>query len=755
MTVLDHQAALASAAPDPAWGHVEIMAGLLGCESERDAWQRIADAARLLLGAEIAIGMEFVCDERAVVRWGDGIPGLEHDVTLPIAPDSQAAHVMAAPGVVVVDDLAAVREFTPSAPLVHAGVRSSLGIALTLGDGERVLLGLHARAVGRFDAAAVAAFAIFADFVGRAVRHLRDRLRLARDASVDGLTGLANRATILDELGRRLGQRVRTAALLLDLDGFKAVNDRHGHRTGDLVLRTVGARIERTLGPDDRIGRLGGDEFLVLTSDDERAASLAERMIGHVEETIVAEADVVQVSASIGVARSRPDDDIGSMIERADRLMYRAKSTGRGTVHLDVDPAESGAAPAPAPVRPIASKALLEEAVAQVRVVVQPIIDARSRTVHGVEALARGPIGHPLEFPDRLFASAITHERLGELELAAKIAAFDAELPDDVVLFVNLEPSLLCDPAWLGRLQRAWAASGSSRSVTAEVTERAVLRSPGHLLRAVAACRRLGWRIALDDVGSRTESLAALRWVRPDVVKLDMRLLDGENQAHAAGVVAAIAGYRRTRRAGEVVVVAEGVETAAQEARAAVLGADLLQGYRFGRPSPSEELALAPPPPARPLGIPTFTDADVPVHAAIAARADLAHLARHVESSALTPDCVLLTAVQHADHVTLPVRRQLRAMSRRCGFVGLLGVGVSELDLDDVRGVRVADLRPDDVRTRDWVVIVMSPTTSIGLVATELDGQDRVRSDERRFRYRFVTAPDEVESIGRELLARF
>lgn len=749
---------------DSHWPIVTGLLPLLDCASERDGWCRAVEIAAKFFGADLAAAIERVDDERVTVHASIGMSTLEPDLVFPIAPDSQAAFVFESTGPVRSDDIRVDDRFVGGRLLTEIGVVSSMAVSFDLPDDRTAVISLHSTEAAAFREDDLSSFATLGNFFSLAMRRIRRRIELEHGAHFDLLTGLANRPSVLSELAERFETSDEVSVMVIDLDGFKAVNDDLGHPAGDSVLSTVATRLDRSVRLDDRLGRLGGDEFLLIT-DDVDLMRRADHLIGHVEEAILVDDRLVQISASIGIARRRPDDTTTTLIERADRLMYRAKSTGRGAVCLDVttDPAPVGTRRVPSTRTTKTNLAVVDDAVARLRLVFQPIVHTSTHELHGVEALTRGPVGHPLQFPDQLFPAAATFGRAGELELASKISAFDAALPDAVALYINVEPALLCDVGWLEALTEAWVTARSrpqnrltiDRVVVAELTERAVLRSPGRLLRAVQACRNLGWRIALDDVGSRSESLAALRWIRPDVIKLDMSLIENDNPAHSANIVAAVDTYRNMHDSMDISVIAEGVETAQHERRAVVLGADRLQGYRFGRPGPVEDLA------ARQVGEP-----GIPVQPSSkgrrrrATKRELLHLSRHVESGILTSDCVLLSALQHADHLSAHTRRQYRALARRCGFVGMVGVDLSRVGGDDMSGVRTADLVPADPMTHNWHVIVMSPTTSIGLLATEVDdtassGKPPTDDMQRLFDYELITDPDQVEAAARELLHYF
>ena len=720
---------------------------LVTCTSERSGWQLAVEIARDLFGADLSIAIEFIGEERAEVRSGAGFRHLAPGLVIPISPDSQAAAArIDVP--CISGDLTAERRFEPSGFLLREGVRSSVSVRFRLGD-VTALLGIHSRTVDFFDHDDVMRLTTFVEVVQSSLGRLRDHAELRLAASTDPLTGCLNRASILHHLEARLDDDGRCAVLLVDLDGFKTVNDTLGHRAGDIALSIVAERIERSMGSRGRLGRLGGDEFLAVLEDSD-GIRLAERMIGHVEEVMAVDGSPVQLSASIGVARRRTNDDAMVLLERADRLMYRAKTQGRGHVEADVvvDEAPRDTTPHRRMDDHRATAAEIDDALAGLRVVVQPIVGAGDQRIHGVEALCRGPLGHPLETPDRLFDAARTFSRLGDLELEVKRLAFDLQLAPDTSLYVNVEPALLCSRSWMDRLSEIWRAGSQRAPVVVELTERAVLRSPGRLLAAVDACRSMGWMIALDDVGSRSESLAALRWIDPDVVKLDMSLLTTENTAHTAHVIAAISSHRSRRTGGAVRVIAEGVETLESARYADVLGADLHQGFLYGRPVPIAELHTHVP-------VEMGRDdrpARITPEERIATVADLVRISRHVESSALSPDCIIVASVQDARHVTDRTRHQYEGLARRCGFVGLVGHGFARLDDHHLRGVRLAEVDADDPITSMWHVVALSPTTSIAMIAREVEPD---RDGRRRFGYRMLTDPAEVEAAARRLLRHF
>jgi len=242
------------------------------------------------------------------------------------------------------------------------------------------------------------------------------------------------------------------------------------------------------------------------------------------------------------------------------------------------------------PVVEAAEQAVLERLLAEraVRTVFQPLVSLDSGQVRGFEALSRGPAGSVLERPDLLFAAARRARRLRDLDIACRTAALTAAkiagLTDPYRLFINAEPEAL----------DGWRPSPEHEhlplTVVLELTERALTSQPAQLLQTVARVRALGWGVALDDVGADPASLALLPLVQPDVIKLDLALIQDRPSAQIAAVVNAV--HAEAERSGTV-VLAEGIETAEHLRTARALGATVGQGWYFGRPGP-----LASPLPA-------------------------------------------------------------------------------------------------------------------------------------------------------------
>lgn len=218
--------------------------------------------------------------------------------------------------------------------------------------------------------------------------------------------------------------------------------------------------------------------------------------------------------------------------------------------------------------------------------VFQPLVDLHSGRLAGYEALARGPAGTRWESPDALFTAAAAAGRVPELDWACRAAAYRAAmaagLPDDMPLFVNVEPVSVGTPCPPHLAETVRAAAGRLRIVY-EVTEREVARDPAGLLAAVTLARAASAGIALDDVGAEPASLAMMPLLDPDVIKLDLGLVQGRTSPEVAGIVTAVLAHAERTGAR---ILAEGIEDPRHIDVARALGASLGQGYRLGRPGP-------------------------------------------------------------------------------------------------------------------------------------------------------------------------
>ncbi|MPQ98992.1 diguanylate cyclase [Modestobacter sp. I12A-02628] len=393
-----------------------------------------------------------------------------------------------------------------------------------------------------------------------------------------------------------------------------------------------------------------------------------------------------------------------------------------------------------------------------VRSVFQPIVHLDSGTVVAYEALARGPEG-PLRAPDVLFAAARAGDCLAELDEACRAAAFRgavaAGLLAPLTVFVNVEPEVL-DAAPLSDLLAIAETAPRDLRVVMEITERALAARPAELLRTVERVRELGWGIALDDVGADSLSLAFMPLLRPDVVKLDLRLVQDRPGPAIAEIMNAVNAH--AERSGAV-VLAEGIETEEHLAVARALGATLGQGWLFGRPAEGAssvfgvgELVL---PALRDTGSTASTSpfACLPAGTALrtSPKALLIELSKQLEREAarVGETCVVASTFQDQRYFTEPTERRYTALAEAVGFVCALGEGLGD---EPAPGVRGASLAPDDPALGEWDVVVLGPHFSAALLARDLgdDGPDA----ERRFEFALTYHRHTVVAAASALLSR-
>jgi EAL domain-containing protein (putative c-di-GMP-specific phosphodiesterase class I) len=387
----------------------------------------------------------------------------------------------------------------------------------------------------------------------------------------------------------------------------------------------------------------------------------------------------------------------------------------------------------------------------------QPIVTLDDGAVVGYEALCRGPSRR--ELPRSLFAQARQSGRLEELDAKCRSAAFDCAVKAGIAapmsLFVNVEPEMLGDHTVDELLALAGTAPYGVQLIV-EVTERALAARPAKLLAAVQRLRESGWRLALDDVGADDISLAFMPLLRPEVVKLDLRLVQQRPTPAIAGIVNAANAY--AERTGTV-ILAEGIETAEHLNVAAAMGARLGQGWLFGPPEPGLRSGL----PGSRLALPGM---EVPGSAgaspfACLPRATvlrrstkplLVEVSKHLERKAALEGaaCIVIASFQEARYFTPGTGRRYQEMATQLAFVSVLGEGMPS---EPVAGVRGIALDADDPVRAEWDVVVLTPHFAAALLARDLDQSD-VPQDERTFEFTLTYDRDVVIAATRSLLSR-
>ncbi len=439
----------------------------------------------------------------------------------------------------------------------------------------------------------------------------RSEQRLQHLALHDQLTDLPARHLLLERLEGALQRRSPAAplvaALFVDLDEFKLVNDALGHEVGDLVLRETAARLRAVTRPQDTVARLSGDEFVVVCpalGGEDEAVAIADRLSEALRPPVVVGEDEVLVSASIGVAFSTPGEtSAAALLRDADAAMYRAKQLGRRRYEV-FDTALRDRALERGRLRALLARAL-EDDVLEVHY--QPVVDVRSRRAVGVEALLRlrdperGLLG-PAAFLDVAVDSGLL-PALDEHVLATAaplVARWSAELGAPLGLAVNLG-SGRADPGLADRVQAVLAAAGlPPERLLVEVTERVLTAAVDDPAPALRALVERGVRLGLDDFGAGSGSLTCLRVLPVSVLKVDRSFVallpeDGE------GLVPAVVALARSLG---LAAVAEGVESEAQFAALRAEPPAYAQGWLFGGPVPAAEVPAA----LRRLGVEPVAD---------------------------------------------------------------------------------------------------------------------------------------------------
>ncbi|MDP9434953.1 MAG: EAL domain-containing protein [Actinomycetota bacterium] len=422
---------------------------------------------------------------------------------------------------------------------------------------------------------------------GRLVQRLRHR------SLHDSLTGLPNRALLRARL-RECLPRETFALLLLDLDGFKAVNDSRGHSAGDDLLVECGRRLRARLRAGDTVARLGGDEFAVVLPDLDahQARVVATDLVAALSAPVPLRGHTVSVGASVGVATGRPGATVDDLLAEADVAMYAAKGAGRGRVEVYREHLRA------ASVRHYELEDDLRSALdgAGVDVHYQPIFALESGRMIGVEALARwssprhGQVS-PLEFIGIAEQSdLIARLGAGVLEQACGQAAAWIASGLDLRVGVNLSPRQLADDEVVETVGAALRRTGLDPArLVLEVTESLLVDDDA--VRRLVRLHEQGVRIAVDDFGTGYSSLSYLRRLPLDIVKLDRSFVQG--MAADRGQQALVDGILLVCKRLGLDVVAEGIETDAERGALLARGCRIGQGFLLARPAAAPGLSRA------------------------------------------------------------------------------------------------------------------------------------------------------------------
>lgn len=439
--------------------------------------------------------------------------------------------------------------------------------------------------------------ALFSD-ISAQKEHQRE---LEQVAHYDALTGLPNRVLLGDRLRQSMLQAQRRdsqlALVYLDLDGFKAVNDAHGHDVGDRLLVTLADRMKHAVREADTLARLGGDEFvamLVDLPDVDTSLPWLKRLLHAIAEPVQDEAGLLQVSASLGVSfypQAEPID-ADQLLRQADQAMYQAKLAGKNRYHL-FDAAQDRDLRGQHESIERIRRALAER---EFVLYYQPKVDMRRGRVIGVEALIRWQ--HPDEgllYPGSFLPTLGNHSlmvELGDWVIESALAQLDAWRAAGIALpvSVNVDAMQLDQADFIDKLQAALARHPQVQpgDLELEVLETSALKDIARVSQILRDGLALGVRFSLDDFGTGYSSLTYLKRLPIQTLKLDQSFVcgmldDPEDLAILEGTIGLAITFRRQ-------VIAEGVESEAHGELLLQLGCELGQGYAIARPMPAERV---------------------------------------------------------------------------------------------------------------------------------------------------------------------
>lgn len=416
---------------------------------------------------------------------------------------------------------------------------------------------------------------------------------LFHQATHDELTGLPNRKLLLERVDQLIAGANRKPAtfalLLLDLDGFKRVNDTLGHSAGDLLLEDTAARLRAVIREEDTVARLGGDEFVVLVADCENegvAARVASRVNEAVREPYRVLGELVHVSASIGAAMFPiHGDNNGELLKNADVAMYQAKSLGKDQ-YVTYDPAWAEALSA------LTMEAEMHLGIerGEFYLEYQPIYSPQ-KTLLGCEALMRWKKTNGESVPPGVFIPIAESSGLIGLmgNWALRVATFQAAswrrlFGASFYVTVNVSPSQVTDEKFVARVESALAEAGlPPGSLVLEITEGVMMQDPKKTCEFLQNLKKIGVLTAVDDFGTGYSSLAYLKQLPVSTLKIDRAfIIDVATNPHDQAIVSAVL---HLAAALGLTVVAEGVETAEQLEFLHTHNCPAVQGWLFGKPA--------------------------------------------------------------------------------------------------------------------------------------------------------------------------
>ena len=425
----------------------------------------------------------------------------------------------------------------------------------------------------------------------------RTQQRLLELTTIDPLTRLLNRNSMYDRVAASIGVTADSGSvglLFLDLDNFKKINEHYGHVFGDQLLREVSEVIGSCLDRGDTLGRVSGDEFVVLVEQAtaEKLETIAQRILDSMRVPFTIGLVEVYASCSIGLALSPQHGmNVETLIRSADTAMYAAKDEGKRTYRMfspDMD-------------RKVARYVWLDRnlrhglSAGEFRLYYQPKLHVSTGAIDSVEALIRWDSPQRgLVMPGEFIRYAEESGLIGSLgrwvmQTAAAQAAVWKQQGLDLRIAINVSARQLIDGTVVQYFHEALASAGLQSSLLdIELTETCLIEDEATAIKLISQFKALGAEVHLDDFGTGYSSLAQLGRIPLDVIKLDPTFLRSANEdLRAQALMRSIIAVARELG---LKVVVEGVETEAEELSMKALGVDYVQGYRYGRPMPVVEL---------------------------------------------------------------------------------------------------------------------------------------------------------------------
>jgi diguanylate cyclase (GGDEF)-like protein/PAS domain S-box-containing protein len=480
-----------------------------------------------------------------------------------------------------------------------------LGVALVFpvnSEGRTIgVLSLSGHEFREPDERLLEAIRVIGSQIGQFLQRKQAEEKIQHMAQHDALTGLPNRALLLDRIGQAIAQAQRKrgvlALLFIDLDRFKTVNDSLGHQVGDRLLQSVAGRLEACIRGSDTIARIGGDEFVVLLGDleePEDARHVAQKVLDALAEPATIDAHELKVTPSVGICAYPHDgEDVESLMRNADTAMYHAKQMGRNNFQFFTQ-AMNDAAQQRLRLENDLRRALER---GEFALHYQPQIDLESGAIVGFEALIRWP--HPTRgmIPPAQFIPVAEETGLiapiGEWVLrhacARARAWHDAGHPR-LRVAVNCSAQQFQREDFVGTVVGALRETGlDAEHLDLEITEGVIVRHSEEVMARFEALDAMGVRISIDDFGTGYSSLGYLKRFAIHQLKIDQSFVrDVSSDPDDAAIVSAIIAIAHSLG---LEVIAEGVETPEQLAFLKALGCARAQGYYFSQPLPAEEFA--------------------------------------------------------------------------------------------------------------------------------------------------------------------